>query len=340
MLPGTADFAPFRISTKALPARERVSIWREVVSRNLLRVDVEPLLDLPLEVEATLRASPGLRLMSSCVTSPFRMRRTQEHIADNEDEFGLVLNLDGQAMMWQRDEEVALGPGDAVAVSNLDPATLTHQGGTRRLGLLVPRTALTPLVANVEDTAARLIPHDHEALRLLAAYLQLVHAELPLATPGLRRLAVTHVHDLFALALGATRDGAAIAAERGVRAARLAAIKADIAAHLGRHDLTLTALAARQGVTPRYIQMLFESEGVTFSEFVLTQRLARTHRMLSDPRHAVLTIIAIAFEAGFGDISYFNRAFRRRYGATPSDVRAQAQRKQANIHEPRTMIER
>jgi AraC-like DNA-binding protein len=29
-------------------------------------------------------------------------------------------------------------------------------------------------------------------------------------------------------------------------------------------------------------------------------------------------------DAGFGDLSTFNREFRRRYGATPSDVRAAA----------------
>jgi AraC-like DNA-binding protein len=33
---------------------------------------------------------------------------------------------------------------------------------------------------------------------------------------------------------------------------------------------------------------------------------------------------AHAFAAGFGDVSYFYRAFRRRYGMLPSDVRAQA----------------
>src|SRR5262245_26526477 len=61
------------------------------------------------------------------------------------------------------------------------------------------------------------------------------------------------------------------------RATRLAAIEADIARHHGRPDLSVAA-TAHQGATPRYVQMLFESEGVTFSKYVLGQRLAFAHR--------------------------------------------------------------
>jgi AraC-like DNA-binding protein len=57
---------------------------------------------------------------------------------------------------------------------------------------------------------------------------------------------------------------------------------------------------------------------------VLAQRLKLAHRMLIDRRLSERTVSSVALDAGFGDISYFNRAFRRRYGATPSDVRAQA----------------
>jgi AraC-like DNA-binding protein len=46
--------------------------------------------------------------------------------------------------------------------------------------------------------------------------------------------------------------------------------------------------------------------------------------MLSDPRRASEKMATVAYDAGFGDLSYFNRVFRRHYGATPSDVRAQA----------------
>jgi AraC-like DNA-binding protein len=46
--------------------------------------------------------------------------------------------------------------------------------------------------------------------------------------------------------------------------------------------------------------------------------------MLIRPRAAALKISIIAAEAGFNNLSYFNEVFRRRYGTTPSDVRAQA----------------
>lgn len=67
--------------------------------------------------------------------------------------------------------------------------------------------------------------------------------------------------------------------------------------------------------------MLFEAEGIWLSKFVLGERLVSAHRMLCDPRCAGLSVSAIAFAVGFGDLSYFNRTFRRRFGATPSELR-------------------
>jgi AraC-like DNA-binding protein len=45
--------------------------------------------------------------------------------------------------------------------------------------------------------------------------------------------------------------------------------------------------------------------------------------MLRDARFADSGISVIAFDAGFGDLSHFNRAFRRRFGASPSELRVQ-----------------
>jgi AraC-like DNA-binding protein len=178
--------------------------------------------------------------------------------------------------------------------------------------------ALAPFLGEVEKAAMR---GDNEALRLLTKYLGILRGDPALLTPELCPLALSHIHDLITLALAATPDGREIANGRGVRAARLRAIKADILANLCSLDLTVTAIALRQHVTPRYIHMLFETEGTTFSNFVLGQRLRRAHRMLTDPLFAHLNITEIAFAVGFANLSYFNRTFRRRFGATPSELR-------------------
>jgi len=52
--------------------------------------------------------------------------------------------------------------------------------------------------------------------------------------------------------------------------------------------------------------------------------LARAYRMLSDPRYLTHKISAISHDCGFHDLSWFHRTFRRRYGATPSDIREAA----------------
>ena len=66
---------------------------------------------------------------------------------------------------------------------------------------------------------------------------------------------------------------------------------------------------------------MFEQVGTTFTEFVLEQRLLMARKLLQDPRSRPRKISDIAHSSGFADLSYFNRAFRKRFGATPSDLR-------------------
>jgi AraC-like DNA-binding protein len=62
-------------------------------------------------------------------------------------------------------------------------------------------------------------------------------------------------------------------------------------------------------------------------KYVLTRRLVLAHRMLTDHRWGGVGIASSAYDAGFGDLSYFNRGFKRCYGATPSEVRDRSNRR-------------
>jgi AraC-like DNA-binding protein len=316
------DIRILRFSTDELPERDRLPIMREVHGRLTARVDIEPAPGVPLHYRAIARALPGLTV-SRLSESPLTVRRTRALLADGNDDVVFALPPSAANRMSHLGRELSPLAGDAVLMSTADVLSVDVPSGSHAM-VTLSRQRLTPLVPALEDAFMRPVPRDNEALQLLTHYVRLFDDQQSLATPELRSLVVNHVYDLVALALGATRDAAAIANGRGVRAARLHAIKTEILNGLDRHDLSLAGLAARHGVTPRRLQMLFESDGTTFSRFLLDQRLACAHRMLSNPRLAERTISAIAYEAGFGDLSHFNRAFRRRYGGTPSDVRARA----------------
>jgi AraC-like DNA-binding protein len=109
--------------------------------------------------------------------------------------------------------------------------------------------------------------------------------------------------------------------QKGIRAARLAAAKADVIAQIGRGHLTIADIAARQRITPRSLQRLFEDEGSTFSAFKLEQQLQCVRRLLASRAHLSWTITSLAYAGGFADLSYFHRSFRRRFGLTPSEFR-------------------
>ena len=313
-------------------ACDRMAAIQGILDRWIWRFDFEPHPDAPFFSEGRMIALPGLAL-SEIATSPGRTRRTARHLVD--DQCLLSICVAGSSAVSQCGRETMIGEGSAALTTGAESATLDFSR-SRFLSLRAPVKAIKALVPDVEDRLARPIAADTEALKLLLGYAGALCGAPSLATPQTRHIAVTHVHDLMALVIGAASDGAEVAKGRGLRAARLQAIKADIENELGQ-DLSLAVLAARHRLPLRYVRRLFEEEGTTFTEFVLSRRLARAHRMLLNPRAVNLKISTVAAEAGFNNLSYFNEAFRRRYDVTPSDVRAQV----ANCgddHSPRSRM--
>jgi AraC-like DNA-binding protein len=318
-----AGTGPVRFSLATAPGADRVAVYRDFFGRSVCRFEIDPMDGIPFDVDVMLHSLPGIQLFTGRVQGA-RCGRPRSLLADGTDDLALVMNLGGPYLASQCGREIVLGDGEAVLLSEADPFHLTHRPPGSLLVLRVPRSRLAALVRQPEDQILRRIPHVTPALRLLSGYVGIAWNESALGDDALRHALVVHMHDLIALAVGATRDAAETAAGRGLRAALLHAIKRGIDEALDQPKLSVGMLAERHACTPRLVQRLFEAEGTTFTEYVLNRRLARARRLLADPRRAGDKISAIALDSGFGDLSYFNRAFRRLYGETPSGVRATA----------------
>jgi AraC-like DNA-binding protein len=226
----------------------------------------------------------------------------------------------GEVSQYGRVAMVAAG--QAVLTSNGAPATFSGLTPTHVVNFRLSRNLLKPHVADLDGLVARPIPDNDRILQLLLGYAKTLESPNELATPKLRQTVAMHMHDLAALLLG----GAAGPYSNGLRAARLRAIKDTILAKIGDHSLSIGDIVKSQQISESYVRQLLAEDDTTFTEFVLEERLARAHRMLNDPRGGDLLISAIAYEAGFGDLSYFNRTFRRRFNASPSEIRHAARR--------------
>ena len=80
-------------------------------------------------------------------------------------------------------------------------------------------------------------------------------------------------------------------------------------------ELSLSDLAQEAGLSPYHFLRTFERlTGLTPHQFVLRARLREAALRLSHERTSILNV---ALDCGFGDISNFNRAFRREFGMSP-----------------------
>jgi AraC-like DNA-binding protein len=295
--------------------------FHETFGRAIMRIDIDPMPGHALDVDMTLRALPGLGIGAG------RISPTVNHhpasLIDNDDPV-LVVSRHGCGTLKQLGRETTIENGQATLTSNGVVGSFIGHVPSFILAFRLTRDLLASRMPSLDDVLIRQIPASHPALLLLMGYASALSDDRALSTPELRHAVSSHVHDLAALALGATGDAAALAHERGVKAARLRAIKADIIANCRQHHFSIETVAKQHQISPVYIRQLLAADGTTFTELVTHYRLVYAHRMLADPRYADRAISLIAFESGFSDLSYFNRTFRRRYGVKPSDIRANA----------------
>jgi AraC-like DNA-binding protein len=89
-----------------------------------------------------------------------------------------------------------------------------------------------------------------------------------------------------------------------------------------QHSFSLAELAQEAGLSPYHFLRNFQSiTGLTPHQYLLRTRLREAALRLADCEVRRVKILDIALDCGFGDISNFNRAFRREFGVSPREYR-------------------
>jgi AraC-like DNA-binding protein len=315
----TADELP-----PGLDDQSRFARWREIYTSSFLQSgDVVRMTDRPFAATWE-HVQIGASLLARFEGTLHRVSRNARQVAAYPvDSFCISFNqARSRQSMAQRGRELSLEAGTAAFFNLSEALDCRSEDGEARIGFTLPRQALLDRVPDAEDLVLAPLARDDEALRHLRWYLDfLLEQGGTDPDPAL----VTHVEstllDLLVLALGVGRDLAEVSKLRGLRAVRLQAILAEIKAGFADPSFAPERVATRLGLSPRYIQDILHDSGATLTERVLELRLQKTRSMLMSGASPQRKISEIALSCGFSDVSYFNQAFRRRFGAPPSQFR-------------------
>jgi AraC-like DNA-binding protein len=295
---------------------DQLELWRASEGRYFWAMDMD-LADDPHFHAAIHARQIGDVTIGGFSTSIRSGTRKAAHVAlDGKDCVSLSINTGLMPHLTRtRGRECILEPGAAVLLSGSEPFSLASTGAASCFQIVVPRSQLSP---HIEDRLGYRVDASIAALSTLHEYCNILGHLEPLPSPGVMAIASSAIVELLSAVMESSGEQKNM---RGLRAARLASILDRIRRNFSRADFSVNAVARELSVSPRYVQDLLAESGHTFAERVLELRLRQVHSQLADPHFDNQRISQIAYAAGFSDISYFNRCFRRRFGTTPKAMR-------------------
>ncbi|MEV5710474.1 helix-turn-helix domain-containing protein [Actinoallomurus sp. NPDC052274] len=308
------------LSFDGVDVGDRREFWRDACSRTFVGVDARGRPGTAVGGRVRAYDAGGLAVGDIAATAQ-SMTRTQRLIGRADGEYVLLaMQTGGSGRVAQGDRRSLLIPGDCTILDSHRGFELDFPVSFNLWVFAFP----TELVRLSEHDRRHLAGCRVTALTGLAGVARRALLDLAENGENLRRASagsvVTLANDLLVALLNEP-----LAESRELAGALRRTLPLRIKDYIDQRltDATLdpAQVAAAFGISVRYLHRLFESEPETVTRYIRDRRLERVRQRLTDPRCATRPISALAFDAGFGDLSGFNRAFKAKYGISPRELR-------------------
>ena len=319
----TARTGLIEVSTEAHRDRDKVAFWADMVCQHLVPAECNAVAAPERFHGAMALRQMGRASVAQIVAGGQQVTRTAHLMAKASDEYFLVnIQRAGQSGLAQDGREAQLEAGDMALFSSTRRFQLSFDGDFAQTVLTVPAHELRQLIPDVDALTATTLNGQRAAAGL---FRQVADRCFETDSNALSALAANHTASaLIEMLAGTLLDmpGAQQAKKPQLARFHLARIKQHARQHLHEPGLSVASLSAALGFSPAHIHRLFAGEEQTFTAWLWSCRLVACKRRLEDAAQAHFTISEIAFKSGFNSSAHFSRAFRARFGLSPSECRA------------------
>jgi len=336
MTPGDATerrMEPWNFSTAAYAEQDRAEGWRQA----LASLSITP---------RDFTIDPRFFGIAAAIRTPHETEylylssraQTMELPRSDPAQAFLALVIEGKGLARSPSGAVLdLMSGDFLFGAPRTPWTLTVEDDLRLLIVRMPRALLAPRLLAPVPEPLQLISGDTSFVAVFADLLTSLSAKLGQMSAEQFRAIETTLAELLAASILSEGDAAMLGGVTGRRAGVLHRVAQSIEQRLGESELSLSDIAAANGMSVRNLQKLFEAFDKTFSTYVRARRLERCRDDLASPLLGQLSISEICYRWGFTDPAYFSRSFRDEFGVSPREFRRMPHLHQTPAREGRAL---
>jgi len=247
-----------------------------------------------------------------------RIERDYRDVRLDYSDHYFVLFPGGQSLVAQNEQATRLGVGDAALVDTTRPLKLFAQNNAKgpwsNLAINLPRRELSAHLG-FEPQGGSMRPDGTRAARLLLELSQSANEEPLSESLSANSYMQLVVYDLVgALFAPSDQSGGSRHADK-----LFARVRGVIKEGYADPDFGPPEVAARTGISLRYLHKLFTQRGATCTELIYSLRLDHAARLLGrrESLRNAQPLSEVAYACGFRDYTHFARKFRRRFGHPP-----------------------
>ena len=299
------------IETANIARRDRVALWSDALTTVCGPLQTEPLGATTLDGAMTFGAIGRLQI-GHITASRHRVGLTPELArAERHPVAKVIVQTVGETVYEQRGDRVTLSPGDGLVYDVSQPHAITSIETTEHFVVTVPHDLVVGRGIRLDRLSVQRFSARSGVGRLAADLIHSTFGELATISPVCEDDLAASLLSLMFLSLPNETAHASEALRHR--------IEGYIRDRIRDPELSIEKIASALRCSKRYLHMAFAACDRSIADHIWTTRLDGCRGDLA--RCADRTISEIAFAWGFSSSAHFSRAFRKRFGVTPSEFR-------------------
>lgn len=308
-----------RLSTNDVAPSDRESYWRDEALKKIgLVVDVAKLGDNPIACNLHVKALSNKLVVGRTNYGSQRLIRTTKHTRMSEGGFFVLGMKHVGGIEFTQNKQTIKQNEDCCIFYYADKPFEIKLNNCQDILLQLPEHVLLEQFAYARDLPAFSFAGDSAYYGILRQFIETLYL-LPKSTTQLQGLQLREA--LVQTLMAAIFDSG------GHKMPKCSCLDAHhyyksiyiMKSNFHNADLNVQTIAKAAGLSSSHLQKVFASHQTTVMQKLWDIRLQKAADYLLAPTQVYTYISEVAYQCGFKSPAHFTRAFRRRYGTTPTD---------------------